>query len=348
MTKHLVFVGDTTQFCQEWEAGNCAQFIAILRTIPSATVVLANTSWSEFMTSVVHNAHTLLKDSGFLAVSINATELFRLQPIVSDVFGVKNFVGIFPVKIRHKDRQLMVNAVFHDVYEYLLIWRKTLTTRFNCEYKPPDLSKFVWMPKPQSKPEIATFADKQVEIYSEYCVEKLHPSRKHLRRYIIAGKIKTANWSGEWFENYLRDLGPDLLCKVAGLETAGLGYRWFETQTDSRLSGVYYSSCGNDFPILPSNDLDCTEIVTQVHKEGGDGCDFKDSKKPLVLLSWMLQICTQPRDLVVDLFAGSGTTAHAAWLANRSSWSVENNPHAIEIIRTRCHNVGIPATFFEF
>lgn len=67
----------------------------------------------------------MLSNEGFLAISINQTELFNLKGIVDEYFGDENFIGLFPVKIRHKERQLMINATFHDVYEYLLIYRKT-------------------------------------------------------------------------------------------------------------------------------------------------------------------------------------------------------------------------------
>ena len=81
----------------------------------------------------------MLRDDGFLAISINQTELFNLKGIVDEYFGEENFIGLFPVKIRHKERQLMINATFHDVYEYLLIYRKNKQQRFICENKPANL-----------------------------------------------------------------------------------------------------------------------------------------------------------------------------------------------------------------
>ncbi len=92
----------------------------------------------------------------------------------------------------------------------------------------------------------------------QYEIVKGEPSNDSLRRYIIAGKLKTANWSGEWYENNLREIDSEnqLLFKVYGLENEGLGYRWFESGGTKRVSGVYFQSTGNaGRPILPTNDF---------------------------------------------------------------------------------------------
>ena len=179
---------------------------------------------------------------------------------------------------------------------------------------------------------------KKVEIYTsdQYEIRKTEASLDHFRRYIIAGKLATANWSGEFFEKHLRNLGSNLLVKVHGLEKEGLGYRWFHTQTGQRKSGVYFQSSQTaGRPILPSNDLDFTEIVPNIYKEGGPGCDFKDSKKPEGLLRFLLEICTQPGDLVGDFYAGSGTTLATSIKMGRSCIACDQSPHSLEVIKTR-------------
>lgn len=299
--------------------------------------------WSLFISNIINYSYEMLSNEGFLAISINQTELFNLKGIVDEYFGDENFIGLFPVKIRHKERQLMINATFHDVYEYLLIYRKNKHQRFICENKPANIEKFCYQIRILNencrKEEIN---GKQVEIYDKgmYEIAKVEPSEANLRRYIIAGKLKTANWSGEWFENNLRSLGSDKLVKVYGLENEGLGYRWFQTQGDKRNSGVYFQStlCAGR-PILPTNDLDYTEIVPNIYKEGGEGCDFKDSKKPEKLLEWIINITTNKGDLVIDLFGGSGTTIDVCLKNNRNCIIVEKHLEPYNIIKRRVNNI---------
>jgi adenine specific DNA methylase Mod len=312
-----------------------------------------NILWHLFMEQIISDSHEMLHADGFLAVSINQMELFNLKKIMDTFFSEENFVGLFPIKIRHKDRQLMINATYHDVYEYILIYRKTKTMRFYCDYKNPDLEKFAYRIKIKDKnPVRKNISGKKVEIYEkdQYEIIKDKGNKENLRRYMIAGKLKTANWSGEWFESHLRKLGSDKLVKVNGLENDGLGYRWFETQNGNRVSGIYYQSTyGAGRPILPCNDLDFTEDVTNIYREGGAGCDFKDSKKPERLISWLMDITTKENDLVLDLFGGSGTTLAVAAKKNRSCYIVEkySEPYKILIKRMKNLNSELNGSLFE-
>lgn len=312
--------------------------------------------WSEQLHEVVSNTYKLLRRQGFLALSINQMELFNLKHICDTVFGSECFIGLFPVKIRHSERQLMINATYHDVYEYLLFYRKDKQTRFYTEQKHPRLEKFDHRIETLTdQPERRTIQGKEVEIYhpGQYKIHREAPAEQNLRRYIIAGKLATANWSGEFFESHLRPLGDNLLVRVPGLENEGLGYRWFQTQTAKRSSGVYFqSTLTAGRPMLPTNDLDFTEIVPTVYKEGGEGIDFKDSKKPEQLLEYILSITTQENDLVGDFYGGSGTTLARCIKMKRSCITSDNGAEAISIITRRLANLrdgkdidGIPYNF---
>lgn len=301
--------------------------------------------WRESITAIVAQAHGLLQPTGFLAISINQMELFNLKPLLDEVFGGDSFVGLFPVKIRHRDRQLMINATFHDLFEYLLIYRKHRQTRFFTPHKSARPDKFVYQVRTLAAPREETVLNgKRVEIYASqhYEIAETGHTPDALRRYVIAGKLATANWSGEWYENYLRKLGDNLLVRVWGLENQGLGYRWFQTGNARRKSGVYFQSQLNaGRPILPSNDLDYTEVVPTIYREGGPGCDFKDSKKPEALLNFLLTSCTEPGDWVLDPFAGSGTTLASAVKLGRRAVLIENHADAVSIIRQRMSNLQV-------
>lgn len=303
-----------------------------------------NTNWTSYIKTIIEKAYKVLKKEGFIAVSINQMELFNLKGVIDSVFGSDCFIGLFPIKIRHKDRQLMINATFHDVYEYLLIYRKEKTTRFFCDYKVADLKKFVYKINIiDNNPEVTEIAGKRVEIYNceQYSIEKMKESSDDcFRRYIIAGKLKTANWSGEWYENYLSKMENDSLVKVYGLEQEGLGYRWFVTANKKRKSGVYFQSLLNSGrPILPCNDIDYTDEVTNIYKEGGENCDYKDSKKPEKLLNFLLDICTKENDYVLDMFGGSGTTLACCIKKERQCVIIDNNPESLQIMKTRIQNM---------
>lgn len=300
-------------------------------------------NWDKMMHNVLNKAYEYLSKDGFLAISINQMELFNLKNVADQIFGEDRFVGLFPIKIRHNERQLMINATFHNVYEYMLIYRRNKLTRFKSKFKPLKIEKFIYkiqiLDKNPIKREIG---GKKVEIYNEnqYQIIKSKPSMNNFRRYLIAGKIATANWSGEVYEAHLKDLGNDKLVKVYGLDKKGLGYRWFITGNHKRKSGVYFQpakSAGKLF--LFSNFIDFTDVVTYVYKEGGEGIDFKDSKKPEALLNLLMDMTTEEGDIVMDLFGGSGTTIASAIKKQRSCIIIEKKDEFIKIILRRLQNM---------
>ena len=64
-----------------------------------------------------------------------------------------------------------------------------------------------------------------------------------------------------------------------------------------------------------------------------------DTPKPVRLLERILQIATNPGDLVLDSFAGSGTTAHAALKMNRRFILIETMDYADNITAERVRRV---------
>lgn len=67
-------------------------------------------------------------------------------------------------------------------------------------------------------------------------------------------------------------------------------------------------------------------LSNNIHKEGG--VDFPDGKKPELLLKRILELSTSPGDLVLDSFAGSGTTGAVAHKMGRRWIMVELGDHA--------------------
>jgi len=72
--------------------------------------------------------------------------------------------------------------------------------------------------------------------------------------------------------------------------------------------------------IVPTNSRERTGYPTQ---------------KPLGILNRIVRVHSRPRDLVLDCFAGSGTTGEAAVRAGRRALLVDNNPEAMTIMRKR-------------
>jgi site-specific DNA-methyltransferase (adenine-specific) len=65
------------------------------------------------------------------------------------------------------------------------------------------------------------------------------------------------------------------------------------------------------------------------------------TQKPLGILRRIIQASSQPGDVILDFFAGSGTTGMAAIELGRKFLLVDNNPDAIEVMRKRFENLPV-------
>jgi site-specific DNA-methyltransferase (adenine-specific) len=69
------------------------------------------------------------------------------------------------------------------------------------------------------------------------------------------------------------------------------------------------------------------------------------TQKPLGVLRRIVQASSRPGDLVLDFFAGSGTTGVAAWESGRRFVLIDNNPEAIRVMAHRLKDV--PCDFVD-
>jgi len=77
--------------------------------------------------------------------------------------------------------------------------------------------------------------------------------------------------------------------------------------------------------IVPTNSREKTGYPTQ---------------KPLGILRRIIQASSRPRDIVLDFFAGSGTTGVAALELGRRFILVDNNPEAIQVMANRFEGIS--------
>ena len=92
-------------------------------------------------------------------------------------------------------------------------------------------------------------------------------------------------------------------------------------------------------PGTPLGDVWEIGIVAPVAKERTG----YPTQKPLALLERLLESCTDPGDLVVDPYLGSGTTAVAALRLGRRAIGIDVNRRAVTIAKRRLDELGIDA-----
>lgn len=87
----------------------------------------------------------------------------------------------------------------------------------------------------------------------------------------------------------------------------------------------------DDEPVMPS---DVWDDISHLQQKDYERTGY-DTQKPLRLLSRIIRCCTKPGDIVMDLFAGSGTALEAAKLDGRAFVGADMCPFTVNILRRR-------------
>lgn len=281
--------------------------------------------WLSMMWDRLWISKEILKNDGTIFISIDDNEFGYLKEIVRIIFG--EVLEIFKIKVRHEKRILREDIPFQRVIEYVVLTRKTKLFKplkiKNDEEEA--LSEYIYQIKELSPPEqIEVIGGYEVQIFKpgQYQLIQLKPSRNNLKRYTIRGSLITQKGSAsEFYELYLRERrhtdGLGTLYKVMGMGTKGdgLGYRWIQQPTSHNIrNGIYFQ--GYPLKIKVGKPLpDFYDFVQEFNfasEEGG--ISFKNGKKPTAFITQLFfigKVVIERTSLILDFFAGSGTTAHA-------------------------------------
>lgn len=99
------------------------------------------------------------------------------------------------------------------------------------------------------------------------------------------------------------------------------------------------SSTAEATPGAPMGDVWEIGIVAPVAKERTG----YPTQKPEALMSRIVQSCSHPGDWVLDVYAGSATTATVARKLGRAAVSLDESDQALEVARRRLKAAGFPA-----
>jgi len=332
----------------------------IVQTYPDGTLVpkdhpLRHSYWLSFMHKRLSLASELLKDLGAIFISINEEEMFNLKLLCDGIFGPQNYMTCFTVKVRHEDRILKGDKDFHEVVEYLLLYRKS--SRFKTIKRIQENTSnedYRFTVVESGTPERIDFGGIEAQVFkpNEYEIREVVPGEKNLKRINIRGSIRSGNSSGRFYVKYIEPLRDNAgyLYKVPDIGNDGLGFRYFLAPSGRRKNGDYFQGVpinrGSEKEVPFPNYMDFEIDFNNVGYEGG--IHFREGKKPVNFIKHIIKLGTlNPEAIVLDFFAGSGSTAEAVLQINeeenvrRQVLLISNNENKImeEICHPRITNV---------
>ena len=286
-----------------------------------------HSDWLSMMYSRLKLARNLLCDDGVIFISIDDNEVNNLSKLCDEIFGAENLLTTITLKVRYEGKTLVEDMDFQKLVENVLVYAKVKSmVTLQKPVKKYDIEKFEWFVKEIGTSKIIELGGKKVEVFNEgdFVIEKGASSRLGLKEIWATGTILDGNSSGRFFRDHLGGRvevdGLGVLYKVYGIGDDALPYRYFTGPKKlTATKGKYYQGIPVDILANLENAKKTQPIITFFDLAGDFGncrhegsVDFRSGKKPLELLSRLFNMIVPGQDdIILDFFAGSGTTGHA-------------------------------------
>lgn len=312
---------------------------------------LRHSYWLSFMEKRLNQAYHLLKPEGAIFISINEEEYAQLKLLCDHIFRESNYLTSFTVKVRHNDRILKGDKDYHETTEQMLLYRKS--PKFKTLKQTKDntsIHKYVYsIEELTDNPETVQMGSKTVQVFKpgEYKITKSEPSSDKFQKINIRGSLKEGNSSGRFHMKYLekRKHLLNYLYKVPEMGDDQFGYRYFLSRSsENKMNGFYFQGVPKNRPAAKEvpypNFLDFEEEFNTVGYEGG--IDFRNGKKPVEFLKKVINMGSENKNaIILDFFAGSGSTAHAVMEQN----NIDNGNRQAILCTNNENNIAEQTTY---
>ena len=336
---------------------------------------LEHSIWLNLMHERLVLLHKLLKDDGVIVVQIGFDEMAYLKVLMDEVFGRDKCLGQIAVRMSHSagmKRKAMDKCYIKNT-EYILVYYKKTAPVIKPIYEmcydyPVNYYQYILDFPTNDKP--GTFCGLIDILYTKF--------KKYFDKYELAKNNKSIDFlfknCPEVYDYVIAN--KSRICRkdsnvpnVDGIDASSLVkedvFVRFISVSGAEEYFIGKNSAGNYFQIYSLEDK--VKKVEYVNEDGsvgereaitnliGDwwdnfykdmsrvdiegGVKMKASKKPERLIKWVFGSLTNPGDLVLDSFLGSGTTCAVAHKMGRKWIGIEMGDHCYTLAKVRLDNV---------
>lgn len=288
----------------------------------------SHSAWCMFMLPRLLMARDLLTDDGIVVISIDESEHANLRLLCDDVFDERNYAGEIIWKNSSKNDQDYISMQ----HEYILFYAKN-----------KDVNKGQWKEKKEGLDEIFKAFEgfrKQtddpdeihklaLEWYKQFSESNPIYGSKHYSWYDdIKGVYFPDNISGPNYGQYVYDVVHPVTGKVVKAPASGWRYPESSMLELIENGGVHF---GKDESVIPNKktylaDTQYQSLTSIKFKDGRvaskliekllGGKYFSNPKDVDLMASIFTALGIGNNDIVLDVFSGSGTTAHTVMKMN--------------------------------
>ena len=264
---------------------------------------LRGAEYVEFLRKRLIVMRELLSDSGSIYLHLDGNMAFTMKLIMDEVFGERN-CRAFITRKKCSTKNYTKNT-YGNISDYIMFYTKSASYVWNRPFSPWDYGKMI-------------------EQYP-YVDEKT--GRRYKKVPIHAPGTRNGETGKEW---------------RGKMPPKGKHWQYTPEKLDEMDAAgeIYWSPTGNPRRMvfcdpnkgIPVQDiwLDYRDSINQAQKTTG-----YPTEKNFNMLKLIVEASSNPGDIVLDCFAGSGTTLGAAFETGRNWIGVDNSPESIRAIFKR-------------
>ncbi len=271
-----------------------------------------HSSWLVFMKNRLEAAREFLSDDGVIFVQCDDNEQAYLKVLMDEIFGRDNFVGCISWKQFHSVKNDAAN--FSKNIEYILCYCKNFSKNL-ISNEPFDKSNLYKLKDENGFYKLDPVWAKSGNNFSPYTFlngKTWSPPSGTFWRYSI-GTLKDMEQNNRIVFNGKNPMAKRYLSEVA----------------EGRKSSTFWD--GSEVGYNLNGDAEIKQLF--------NGNKVFNNPKPEALISRILEVSTNENDLVLDFFAGSGTTCAVAHKMKRRYIGIEQMGYIETITKERLKKV---------
>ncbi len=331
----------------------------------------SHSKWLSFMSERLIAARHLLSKHGVIFISIDDNEEAALKLLCDEVFGESCFIANIAwqrtYSIRNDSKGIPAEVEHLLIYSASVDWQPSKlprTEKMDASYKNPDGDRCAWMSGSPIASDAKTHQGMVYAIQHPFTGQMIYPNNTAHWRYSQEQMLEYMNG---WCAYELRDLNDDeKRAEICGVSTSDIrrGVKGIVLSEPLEISKgkaeavykkgpwprfyftsggkggirrkVYADSVGGRIATnyWPYDEVGHTDEAKKELKAVFGGAIPFDTPKPRRLIERILDIATSDDSIILDFFAGSGTTAHAILKYN----ACHENSHRTFILCTNNEN----------
>lgn len=311
-------------------------------------------TWLVFMKNRLEVARRLLSNDGAIFVQISDDGVAELHRLLKDVFctnGENNFINKITVKTKSPSGFASVNPGVFETAEYILAFAKDKRRwKYNQQYVESSYDEnYKWFIENRNDP----CRDWQIKDIFEYVAQQQGYDSKRNAIATLGNELFLSIVAHFALENADRVFQSTAIGDNAGADVVSireLSRRErnvvFEVARDTHYTVYIYNGRemafydkkirvidGKKVPSIQLSNIWTDTPYEGIAKEGN--VTLKGGKKPEKLIRRIIEMATNPGDIVLDYHSGSGTTCAVAHKLGRRYIGVEQLDSQVEKILSR-------------